>query len=61
VNGITFTGNLDHMYIGQWVENAPNLLSSAVIGWSNYGYDPITPDMMRLQYRETYDAVKLEN
>lgn len=56
INGITLTGNLDHMYVGQWVEDATFSRTSALIGWSDYSYDAQTPDMLRFQYREQYNS-----
>ena len=54
VNGITMTGNNDHLYIGQWVEPGTDH-TSMLLRWSDQNPDAAVPDMMRFAYTEGYN------
>ena len=53
VNGITMTGNNDHLYVGQWVEPGTDH-TSMMLRWSDQTPDPLVPDMLRVAYTENY-------
>jgi hypothetical protein len=53
VNGITFTGNNDHAYVGQWVEN--NQQTSLMVSWGNEYPLSTLPEWLRFTHRWAFD------
>ncbi len=52
-NGITFTTNMDHMYIGHKVEPGEDQ-TSAVIQWGDNQFSPAGPDVLKFLFTTVY-------